>query len=367
MILTINAGSSSVRLAAFARTNTKFQRVADASLTTDRGDAREVLEEFCHLHDIQNVVAVSHRVVHGGALFEQSTVVDSRVERAIEELASLAPLHNPRALRWLRAARLLFAPSIPQVAVFDTAYFVSLPPVARHYALPSELAERHAIQRYGFHGIAHRYLWHRYAELDPHAGPQTRLISLQLGSGCSITATLGGTAQDTSMGFSPLEGLVMATRSGDMDPSIVTFLQRTENWDAEQMDDLLNHRSGLLGVSGISNDMRELLESDRPEARLAIELFCYRARKYIGAYATVLGGVDAIAFGGGVGENAPAIRHKILQGMEWLGIDVDKTANEHARGSEARIHVSDSKVQLWVLPVEEAEILAREAWNVIAS
>ncbi|MBT9613627.1 MAG: acetate/propionate family kinase, partial [Burkholderiales bacterium] len=217
------------------------------------------------------------------------------------------------------------------------------------------------------HGLAHQAMCRRWQALRPDIAGGGRVISFQLGAGCSITASERGIACDTSMGFSPLEGLVMATRSGDVDPGLVTYLQQAEGLSAEQVAQLLNHQSGLLGVSGLSGDMRKLLATDDPHARLAVALYCYRARKYLGAYLAVLGGADAILFGGGVGENAAAVRAAILDGFEWAGMRIDAAANLAATGREGCISAADSRVQAWVVPVDEAQILAQEALAVVAA
>jgi acetate kinase len=246
---------------------------------------------------------------------------------------------------------------MPMVASFDTAFHAAMPERAAGYALPRELAEKHSIRRYGFHGLAHRYMAERYAEV---AGGDRRLISLQLGAGCSAAAVAGGRSLDTSMGLTPLEGLVMATRSGDVDPALPAFLEEHEGIGPGEAEHILNQDSGLLGVSGRSGDMRELLEADDDRAELAIELFCYRARKYIGAYLAVLGGADAIVFGGGVGENSPPIRARICEGMDWSGIELDEDRNELAVGKELRVD-ADGPVEVWVMLVDEAEVMARDA------
>jgi acetate kinase len=309
----------------------------------------------------KKISAVAHRIVHGGERFRKTTKLDIETERKIEELSYLAPLHNPRALRWIDAAREVLGERVLQCGVFDTAFYADLPEVASMYALPAQLCREHGIRRYGFHGLAHGAMNRRWRELRPELENGGRVISLQLGSGCSMTATLCGKAQDTSMGFSPLEGLVMATRSGDVDAGVLAFLQRTQKLTTEEMESLLNNKSGLLGVSEISNDMRVLLASDDPRAARAVELYCYRARKYLGAYLTVLGGADGVLFGGGVGENAAVVREKILSGMEWCGIELDRDANNKATGCEALISTSQSKIEVWVVPVDEATSLAREA------
>ncbi len=364
-ILTVNTGSSSVRLALFAPLGESESLMPRASghFSGTRSEPAEILRGFLKEHGIEKVAAVAHRVVHGGVLFTAPCRLDDAVQVEIERLASLAPLHNPRALEWIRACRALFGAETAQVAVFDTAFYATLPEVAATYALPQALCRKHDIRRYGFHGLAHQAMWRRWRERRPGG----RVISLQLGAGCSITAVRDGQAVDTSMGFSPLEGLVMATRSGDVDPGLLLFLQRAEGLTPERMQQLLNEESGLLGLSGASADMRALLAADDATARLAVEIYCYRARKYLGAYLAVLGGADAILFGGGVGEHAAPVRARILAGLEWAGIRIDAAANAAANAGERRISVPDSRVEAWIVPVDEAALLAEEARNVLAN
>lgn len=360
MILTVNAGSSSARLALFDSNGVKVSAEHLRAVPSDPGRS---LEHYLSQHPDAGIVAVAHRVVHGGAEFRQATLVDATVEDQIDRLARLAPLHNPPALAWLRACRARLGAGVPQIAVFDTGFFAGLPPVASSYALPRELCERHAIRRYGFHGIAHRALYERFRALCPqHA---TRIVTFQLGSGCSAAALRDGAPIDTSMGFSPLEGLVMATRAGDLDPGIVTHLQREEGWDIAQTELVLSGNCGLQGLTG-RRDMRELLGATDSQAQLAVELFSYRARKYLGAYAAALGGLDAVVFGGGIGEHAPVIRARILEGMDWCGIAVDKAANDSAVAKEACITATQSRVTAWVIPVDEAAVLAAEAQRFVA-
>lgn len=364
-IITVNTGSSSVRLAAFACDEGR----ALSALATEHhalaGEgALEVLQRFAGANVPGGVAAVAHRVVHGGRRLVKSCLLDEAAEHEITRLAPLAPLHNPTALHWIGAARSLLGDT-PQVGVFDTAFYTNLPEVARTYAIPRVLADRHEIRRYGFHGLAHQAMWRRWQALNPDRALKTRIISLQLGAGCSVTAIEDGLPKDTSMGFSPLEGLVMATRSGDVDPGLISFLQRVEHWSPEDVDRVLSAESGLLGLSGSSGDMRELLRAEDPHARLAVDLYTYRVRKYIGAYLTVLGGADAIVFGGGVGEHAPAVRAAILKNMEWAGVRLDAGANETTVAKAGRISHPDSKIEVWVIPVDEQQILAQEALAVI--
>jgi acetate kinase len=327
------------------------------------------------------VAAVAHRVVHGGSDFVRPVAIDDGVEAKLRALSALAPLHNPAALRWIDAARSLCAPHVPQVAVFDTAFFAGLPRLAREYALPPSLGTDLGVRRYGFHGLAHEAMWRRWCELYPERRGGGRLITLQLGGGCSIAAIDGGRAVDTSMGFSPLEGLVMATRSGDVDPAAIAYLAGRLHTTADHIVERLNEESGLLGVSGLSSDLR-VLAAQSPEpaqplnaaqsskaaqptdaARFAVDLYCYRARKYVGAYLAVLGGCDGIAFGGGVGEHLPDIRERILAPLRWAGIEIDPQANDAARGSEARISASGSPITIQVIPVDEEQTLAHAAFD----
>jgi acetate kinase len=360
-VLTINSGSSSVRLAAFSAH--PLQRTAETHLRRPNDDPGEQLAEF--LRPLPAPAAVAHRVVHGGGRFTQPVTVDAQVEAEIERLARLAPLHNPRALEWIRACRRRLGAGVLQVAVFDTALYAQLPEIAHRYALPRALADAHGLRRYGFHGLAHEAMWRRWCALRPGRAAGGRVISLQLGGGCSVTAVRDGRAVDTSMGFSPLEGLVMATRCGDLDPGLLLYLEREAGFDAAALDRMLNGESGLLGLSGRSADMRELLESEDPAARVAVDVYCYRARKYVGAYLAALGSADAVLFGGGVGEHAPAVRARILAGLDALGIVLDARRNDDAQGSEACVSADASPIEVWVVPVDESEPLARAALEVL--
>lgn len=356
-VLTVNAGTSSIRLGLFAHDGSQAWPLAETRYPWRGEPPSPLLRRFLQEQAAEDIETVAHRVVHGGSALPPAAVIDDTVEREIERLVPLAPLHNPIALTWLRAAREALGAGIEHVAVFDTGFYQALPLVAQTYALPRHLVEKHGVRRFGFHGLAHAYMnqrWQRH-------GPAGRVISLQLGAGCSITASAQGVARDTSMGFTPLEGLVMATRSGDIDPGLLLFLQQAEGWDAQRVDHVLNKEAGLAGLSGLSGDMRALLDSDDPQARLAIDVYCYRARKYIGSYIAALGGADAILFGGGVGENAPAVRERILAGMEWCGIRIDPKRNAAATGVERRISTDDARVAVWVIPVNEATMLAEHA------
>lgn len=309
----------------------------------------------------QDIEAMGHRVVDGGDRFFGPTLIGGEVVAAIEELKEMAPLHNGPALAAIRAAREALGPALPMVATFDTTFHHTMPEKASRYAIPPELAERHGAYRFGFHGLAHRYMAERHAEIAP--APAARLISLQLGNGCSAAAIRAGRSVDTSMGLTPLEGLMMGTRSGVVDPSLPGYLAHREGVEVAEVVEWLNKRSGLLGVSGISRDMRELLAArDRGNERatLAVEMFCYRVKKQVGAYLAALGGADAVVFAGGIGESAPEVRAEICSGMEWCGLHLDPERNARAVGEEAKISADGSPVEIYVIPVDEAAIIARD-------
>lgn len=282
------------------------ERFTEAVAVPDHGDASRRVLAWLRRAGAPEPGAVAHRVVHGGERFTAPARIDDAVLAEIDALTELAPLHNAPAVAAIRTLRTELGAGLPMVAVFDTAFHRTLPPHAGQYAIPHELTERLGIRRYGFHGIAHRSMVEQYAATTRVPLEQTRLITLQLGNGCSAAAVSGGKCIDTSMGFTPLEGLVMGTRSGDVDPSLAGWIAKKEDVDVAQVDDWLNRRSGLLGVSGTSRDMRDLLQREPgdPRAALAVRMFCYRVRKYIGAYLVVLGGADAVIFGGGIGEHA---------------------------------------------------------------
>jgi acetate kinase len=317
------------------------------------------------IRSIADIHAVGHRVVHGGERFTQSVVITEEVLRGIEDCIELAPLHHPTNLKGILAAREVFGSGLPQVAVFDTAFHQTLPEHAYLYALPYQLYRRHRVRRYGFHGTSHRYVAYRFRQLRKIPRDQTNVITLHLGNGCSIAAIRSGDSVDTSMGLTPLEGLVMGTRSGDIDPAIVDFIAAKEGMTSQEVETLLNKQSGLLGISGLTNDMRELMaeahEHNDRRARLAIEIFCYRARKYIGAYMAAISGADAIVFTGGIGENAAEIRSKICAGLEWMGIDMDADRNNaYQPGTDGLITKEDSRVAVYVIPTDEELLIARD-------
>jgi acetate kinase len=315
--------------------------------------------------------AVGHRVVHGGERFRSSVAIDSSVLHGIEETIELAPLHNPHNLRGIEAARAALGSGVPQVAVFDTAFHHTLPEHAYLYAIPYPLYRRHKVRRYGFHGTSHRSIAYRWRTLTGRDRTDVRIVTLHLGNGCSACAIKDGESIDTSMGFTPLEGLVMGTRSGDIDAALLDYIAAKEGLTLPQVEALLNNQSGLLGISGLTNDMRDLLaeahENQDRRAKLAIDIFCYRARKYVGAYLAALGGADAIVFAGGVGENSPEIRRRICEGLQWAGLHVDAAANDTlVAGKEGRFSTGESSLAAWVVPTDEELLIARDTFRVIA-
>lgn len=360
-LITVNAGSSSLRLSVFCRDGHSLRFVnAGHYAAEDISDS----DQFSHLLgklDALDADIVVHRIVHGGDKLISTCRVDDQVESEIEQLIPLAPLHNKTSLTLIRYCRELLGHDVTQLAVFDTAFYSRMPPVASTYALPRALCQRFGIRRYGFHGLAHHAMWSGWCALKPELTDGGKVITVQLGSGCSVTAVDRGTAIDTSMGFTPLEGLVMATRVGDVDPGLLIYLQRECHITLDELDRILNRESGLLGISGSSGDMRTLLDSDDPSSRLAVDIFCYRIRKYLGAYLAALGGCDAILIGGGIGENSTGIRAKIFECLEWFGIAMDESANKAVNGRASAIHLPHSRCEIWVMPVDEAKILAGEA------
>lgn len=310
--------------------------------------------------------AVGHRIVHGGELFSAATVIDEKVERGIEALAPLAPLHNPAGLLGIRAARAAL-PELPQVAVFDTAFHATMPTAARSYAIDAELAAAHGIRRYGFHGTSYRIVSERTAAFLDRPLAQLKMVILHLGNGASAAAVSGGRSIDTSMGMTPLEGLVMGTRSGDIDPAILLYLQRNAGLDVDEVDDLLNRRSGLVGLAGRS-DMREVTEAAEAGdagAQLALDVYLHRLRHYIGAYAAALGGIDALVFTAGVGENSSVVRAAAVEGLGFLGIEVDAAANRLRSSEPRRISPESARVHVLVIPTDEELQIARETAAVL--
>lgn len=322
------------------------------------------------IESIDDIHAIGHRTVHGGEQFTSSVRIDDAVIKSIEDNIDLAPLHNPANLKGIYAARDVFGPKVPQVAVFDTAFHSTMPELSFLYAIPYQLYRRFKIRKYGFHGTSHRYIAYRYRKLEGIPREKVNIISLHLGNGASACAIKKGKSLDTSMGMSPLDGLMMGTRCGDLDPQVIEFIAHKENSTLEEVMQLLNKRSGLLGISGLTHDLRDLeLEwneyKDR-RAKLAIDMFANRVRKYIGAYMAIMGGADAICFTAGIGENSSMIRRQATEGLEFLGIKLDeKLNNETVGGKEGLISASDSKVKVYVIPTNEELILARDTCRIV--
>jgi acetate kinase len=400
-ILVLNAGSSSLKFQIIAtdldriRQDTdvrllrgEVERIgAEAVVTVQRGEgAKQTLTAslknisnaldfivrwaaspesgVSEIQSMADIHAVGHRVVHGGEHFTDSVLINDEVLNGIESCIDLAPLHNPTNLHGIRAMRELLGPQIPQVAVFDTAFHHSLDERSYLYAIPYHLYLRYRIRRYGFHGISHRYMAYRYRTIRNLPREKTNIVSLHLGNGCSAAAIRGGRSVDTSMGMTPLEGLVMGTRSGDVDPAILGFIAAKEALSIHEVETMLNKQSGLLGISGLTHDMRVLQDEVRTHndrrAKLAIEMFCYRVRKYIGAFLAAMGGADAIVFTGGIGENSPSVRASICEGLEWAGLSLDSEKNQKTNGVEGMITQENSRLAVYVIPTDEELLIARD-------
>jgi acetate kinase len=319
---------------------------------------------------ISDIHATGHRVVHGGEQLRKSVKITDDVIRKIEDCIELAPLHNPANLKGIRAAGELFGTGLPAVAVFDTAFHSTMPETSYLYGVPYQLYRRHKIRRYGFHGTSHRYVAYRYRQVRKKKPEEVKIITLHLGNGCSACAIDRGASVNTSMGFTPLEGLLMGTRAGDLDCSVVEFLKHKEGLDIQETMTLLNKQSGLLGLSGLTSDMRDLLLEDREHddrrSRLAIEIYCRRAKSYIGRYFAEMGGAQAVVFTGGVGENSPEIRRKICEGLECIGLRLDNEKNEATSGGgSGMISAQGSKLRCYVFPTNEELLIARDTVRVI--
>lgn len=313
------------------------------------------------LKGMDEIKAIGHRVVHGAEKFRDSVLISPAVMQALEEFVELAPLHNPPNILGINACSELM-PNVPQVGVFDTAFHQTMPKHAFLYGLPYEAYEKFGVRRYGFHGTSHKYVSQRVSELMKEHMSNLRIITCHLGNGASISAVKFGKSVDTSMGFTPLQGLVMGTRCGDIDPAIIPFLMKKENMSTEQVDTYLNKKSGVLGLSGVSSDFRDLedaLAKGNERAGLAIDVFAYTVRKYIGSYVAAMGGVDAIVFTAGLGENSPSMRDSICNGLEYLGTRIDPTRN-NVRGKEQEISAEGSKVKIFLIPTNEELVIARD-------
>ncbi len=314
------------------------------------------------IKSLDEIGAVGHRLVHGGEKFACSTLITEDVIKAVEECSDLAPLHNPANLIGVRACQELM-PNTPMAGVFDTAFHQTMPLEAYMYGIPYEYYEKYKIRKYGFHGTSHSFVSKRTAELLGKPIEDLKIIVCHLGNGSSVCAVNGGKSVDTSMGLSPLEGLIMGTRSGDIDPSVMEFICKKENMDINGIMDVLNKKSGVQGLSGVSSDFRDLqagAADGNKRCEMAVDVFCYRVLKYIGAYVAAMNGVDAIAFTAGLGENDEIVRRKIVSRLGYLGITLDEEANENGRGKEITISTPDSKVPVWIVPTNEELAIARE-------
>jgi acetate kinase len=377
-LLVFNAGSSSLKYRLFElagdgppleRARGEIERIGEGGeAPADHAMAvRRVLDDLSRRRE-KSFEACAHRVVHGGERFTEPTRVDDGTLAAIEAATELAPLHNAPALAVIRECRRTATPPVPQVAVFDTAFHKTLPERAFRYALPFELAERLGIRRFGFHGLSYRSICDRYFRETRRRTEGSRLIALHLGNGASACAIRDGRSADTSMGFTPLEGLVMGTRCGDVDASLVPYIAERTGTSGAAVLAQLNDLSGLMGLSGVSRDVREIERAagqGNARARMALEIFAYRARKYLGAYLAALGGADAILFGGGIGEHAATVRAAILEGLDELGISLDRAHNEGIRGEVGRISTDRSRIEAWVIPTDEEAVIARDAASIL--
>ena len=395
-ILVLNAGSSSLKYQLMDMDGEKVlakgncERIGiDGLITLKTWDGRKVSHEASFpthteafqelirlltsgegkvIDDISEINAVGQRTVHGGEQFSGSVLITDEVLKTYIDLCDLAPLHNPAGVLSIQAVRSVFGDKMPQVGVFDTAFHQTMPEKAYMYALPYEYYEKYHVRRYGFHGTSHRFVSGRLFEISDIKKEGSRVVTCHLGNGSSISAVKDGACVDTSMGFTPLDGLIMGTRCGSIDPSVVTFLQDKEGLTAEQVNTVMNKKSGLLGVSGVSSDKRDLsaaAEEGNKRAILACDMLSYQIKKLVGAYAAAMGGVDAIVFTGGIGENDKDVRSAVCADMEFMGVKIDPEKNDF-RGEERCISTPDSKVQVWVIPTNEELLIARDTRDIVS-
>ena len=396
-ILVLNCGSSSIKYKLYDMEGEKVlaqggvERIgldgAFIKVTLPSGEKRQIMHdmpdhkegvnvvfkalldpEMGALKSLDEIDAVGHRIVQGGDKFNQSMLVDKSVEDGIEELCDLAPVHNAGHLKGIRAVDALM-PKTPQVVVFDNAFHSTMPDYAYLYAIPYELYEKYHVRRYGFHGTSHRYVSKRVCEILGLDQADSKLITCHIGNGASIAAVLNGKVVDTSMGLTPLAGVMMGSRCGDIDPSAVTYLMEKLNMTPHEMSEFLNKKSGVLGITGISSDMRDVeaaANEGNERAVLALKMYAYRVKKYIGSYAAAMGGVDAVVFTAGVGENQTGLRADICRGLEFLGIEIDEAVNATARGREAVISSPSSRVKVVVVPTDEEIVIARDTQALVA-
>ena len=395
-ILVLNCGSSSIKYALYNMDDNSVmasggaERVgldgAFVKVKLPNGEKRQVMHdipehtegvkfifslltdpEIGAIKDLKEIDAVGHRMVHGGEKFNKSVILNEEVLKVFEECSDLAPLHNPANLKGVKAVSELM-PGLPQVGVFDTAFHQTMPKRAYLYAIPYELYKEYGVRRYGFHGTSHRYVSQRVCDFLGVKAEDKKIITCHIGNGGSIAAVDGGKCVDTSMGLTPLEGLMMGTRSGDIDGGAITFLEKKLNLDADGMSNLLNKKSGVLGVSGVSLDMREIdaaAAEGNELAKTALEMYNYRIKKYVGAYTAAMGGCDIIVFTAGVGENQSSMREEVCENMEWMGVKLDKAKNSTIHGEEAVISTPDSKVTVVVIPTDEELMIATDTMNLL--
>lgn len=395
-ILVLNCGSSSIKYALYnmdtkeVMTSGGAERVgldgAFVKVKLANGEKKQIMHDIPEhtegvkfifslltdpeigvIKDLKEIDAVGHRMVHGGEKFNKSVLLTDEVLKVFEECSDLAPLHNPANLKGVKAVSELM-PGLPQVGVFDTAFHQTMPDYAYMYAVPYELYEKYGIRRYGFHGTSHRYVAKRVCDFLGVKPENKKIITCHIGNGASIAAVDGGKCVDTSMGLTPLEGVMMGTRSGDIDGGAVAFLQKKLGLDADGISDLLNKKSGVLGITELSSDMREVeaaCEKGEPKAVLAMNMYNYRIKKYIGAYAAAMGGVDIIVFTAGVGENQWSTRQESCEGLEFLGVKIDKELNKGLRGVEKIISTADSKVTVCIIPTDEELMIATDTMELL--
>ena len=395
-ILVLNCGSSSIKYALYnmddksVMTSGGAERVgldnAFVKVKLANGEKKQIMHDIPEhtegvkfifslltdpeigvIKDLSEINAVGHRMVHGGEKFNKSVVLTDEVLRAFEECNDLAPLHNPANLKGVNAVKELM-PGLPQVGVFDTAFHQTMPAKAYMYAIPYELYQQYGVRRYGFHGTSHRYVSARVCEILGVKPEEQRIITCHIGNGGSVAAVDKGKCIDTSMGLTPLEGLMMGTRSGDIDGGAISFIQKKQNLDADGISNLLNKKSGLLGITGISSDMREIdaaAKNNDERAVLALDMYFYRIKKYVGAYAAAMGGVDTIVFTAGVGENQANMREEVCRNMEWMGVKLDVEKNVGIHGEEAIISTPDSKVKVVVVPTDEELMIATDTMELV--
>ncbi len=324
--------------------------------------------EHAVVKNLDEISAIGHRIVQGGKYFSESVLATEEVINKIEEISDLAPLHNPAHILAIRACQKVFSSAVPQVAVFDTAFHQTMPPKSYMYGLPYEYYDKYQVRKYGFHGTSHRFVTHRLGELTGWDMSTKKIITCHLGNGSSIAAVNHGKCVDTSMGFTPLDGLEMGTRSGAVDPSVVLYLMKHENLTPDQMSDLLNKKSGFLGVSGETSDSRDLIAASQEgseRAQIAIDIFRYQIRKYIGSYSAAMGGVDAVVFTGGIGENSDDLRLEVCENLEFLGLEMDPAKNTELNHKEGRVSKDGSRVEVWVVPTNEELLIARDTKEII--